>query len=71
MQIVELDNELVDEIYQGVDPFSEEGTEVFKAWCADNNVFYYGRPGFQFSKDEGIQLAIDACANAVILEDLS
>lgn len=70
MEIIDL-LDVEDEIYGDVTPFSEEGEILFEAWCRLNNVFYYARPRERFSAKQGIRLAKQANANAVILEDLS
>lgn len=58
-------------IYGDVDPYSKAGTAAFKAWCAKNSVYYYGRPRESFFNWEAIDLAEKANASYVIMEDMS
>lgn len=43
----------------------------FRAYCAANGIFYYGRPRESFSKWEAWQLAKQAGATKLLLDDLS
>jgi len=63
--------ELLNDIYGDVPTNSDEGDTIFKAWCEENNVYYYARIREDFFKHEGWNLAIKAGAEYVLMEDLS
>jgi len=56
---------------QGLDPHSGPATILFKDWCNRNNVFYYGRPASMFHESEALDLAANACATFLLMEDMS
>ena len=45
--------------------------ETFKAWCIENNVYYYGRPKESFSEHEAKELAVINNCSKLILDNLS
>lgn len=58
-------------IYDGVIPGGQAGLELFKQWCGENNVYYYGRPHEQFQMTEAIEQAQNGGYSGIFLEDLS
>ena len=52
-------------------PSYEEQGPRFQAWCEANKVHYYAAPRESFSEWVGFQLALDAGAEGVVMEDLS
>ena len=41
MNIVYMTPELEDSILSGVNPYSDEGQELFRTWCEENEAYYY------------------------------
>jgi len=60
-----------DAIYGGVDPYSEEGVSIFKKYCVDNGVHYYGRPRELFNINEAYAQAEAKGCKYLIAEDMS
>ena len=49
----------------------EEEMKLVIGWCKENGYHYYGRPGHQFRRLEGIREAEELGAVGVVLENLS
>jgi hypothetical protein len=45
--------------------------EAFRAWCAENKVFYYARPCEAFNPWEAEKLAREAGCTKLLMEDMS
>lgn len=59
------------EIYGKSDPYSDEGSTVFRAWLAENNICFYCRPNEDFFKTEGYALAEKEGNTYLLMENLS
>ena len=59
------------EVYGDVHPYSKEGFNMFKKWCAENGVTYYGRVKSDFSMAEAYKLAEAEGNSQLIVENLS
>jgi hypothetical protein len=65
-------NELnADKIYNGAEPYSDDGIEKFKKYIKEQNAVYYGRYNEEFYIEEAIALARKANVKKVIVENLS
>jgi len=53
------------DLVEGMEP------EDFRAWCAANDVFYYARPREDFSEARALDMAANAMAKYILMEDLS
>lgn len=47
------------------------GISDFRNWCNTNNVYYYGRPAADFSEAEALDLAANACATFLLMDNMS
>lgn len=65
--------EMLDELDlpEGVSEWSDEGIELFKAWCKKSNTWYYGRGSEEFDEKEAMRQAVIANASQLYMEDLS
>ena len=52
-------------------PLFEEQAAPFNEWLEENNAFCYSRPRESFFEYEAVELAEEAGAEVVVLEDLS
>ena len=59
------------EIYNGVNPYSDEGTLLFKKWLKDNNTTYYAAIKEDFSMIEAYRQADKDNSTKLIIENLS
>ena len=56
---------------EGVAEWSDEGMDLFKAWCKKSNTWYYGKHREHFDEVEGMRQASNAGASQLYMEDLS
>jgi hypothetical protein len=71
LKVVKFDDLNMDEIYGGVEPFSDEGFALFKDYVEKNNAYYYGRTDGNFDLFEAFKLAIENGSEMLIIENLS
>jgi hypothetical protein len=62
--------DLMEEIYEGVEPFSDEGFARFNEYVAKNNAYYYGKSKYTFDLFEGFKLAIENDCEMLIFSKL-
>jgi hypothetical protein len=60
-----------EEIYGGLDPYSDEGINRFIAFCKKHNIHCYSRPREQFYKHQAVEQALTNKAEYLVMEDLS
>jgi hypothetical protein len=61
-------------IYGDVNPYSVEGIDLFRAWCADNGVTYVGEgtdSGHPFNTKGAFQQCVKDGNHRLMMEDLS
>ncbi|WP_207261088.1 hypothetical protein [Desulfovibrio sp. Huiquan2017] len=58
-------------IYGDTSPEGQAGLELFKLWCGENNVYYYGWPHEKFLESEAIEQAQIGGYSDLFWEDLS
>ena len=71
LKVIEIDDLNMEEIYEGVEPFSDEGFDRFNEYVAKNNAYYYGRTKDNFDLFEAFKLAIENGCEMLIIENLS
>lgn len=62
--------DVLDKVLEGL-PFTAEYSAVFKAWCEEYQVTYYGKPDCSFDVAEAIQQAVTNKSRYLLLDNLS
>ena len=57
--------------FPGVAEYTPEYTTLFQEWCKRTHTLYYGRPKEEFSVYEARELAIEANALILLLDNMS
>ncbi len=73
LETVEIINmeDIHDEVYGSLDPYTSEGAIAFMNYLNDNKVTYYYAENFKFTKSAGLKTCFENGHNKIILENLS
>ncbi len=73
LETVEIINmeDIHDEVYESLKPYSTEGATAFRKYLNDNKVTYYSAEKHEFNKSTGLKSCFENGHNKVILENLS
>lgn len=71
IQLIELNDDLIQEIYNGINPFSEKGVEKFRGYLNKNEITYYGEPNTTFSMTSAYVKCCTEGNDKLIIENLS
>ena len=61
----------IDDVYNGVDPYSKEGFDLFKSWLKEQGATYYAACKEDFFLTHGVQKALDEGNTIVYAENMS
>lgn len=51
--------------------YEPSGTDIFKSWCEENEVYYYAKPAESFSVFQALSITKSKGLKKVILDNLS
>ena len=55
----------------GIEPYSDEAIAEMRAFCARENIHFYGAPGDEFRWSDGLNAAAQSGCRYLLAEDLS